>query len=306
MGRATPLTRRLHLLAVLQAAASGAVLAACLWLPWLATRTLGEESYRDVGRAELLARDPIAYERVLLDLPLAAAAVAVLASLAMVRWPRAGAVAAARWAVAAAGIALLACSSRWLGFYAARLWDAGPSLAHLHIVPYAQLGLGLLLAPQAWMAWRARAGPASPEHARLALVLALGLAGLLATPLLPYAVHPTGFRYDELTLAAVAATGGSAARGAAWALAGLAAASVALAAIALAGLGARTPAPRRTLAWAGLAVALAMAGLSAWLTLELASMPPALRLGPNFLHQGIAFAAVGAGIAGVAREPASR
>lgn len=308
MGKATPLTTRLRVLAVLQAAAAGAVLAACLWQPWLATRALGEDPYRDVGRTELLARDPIAYERILLDLPLAAAAAAVVASLVIARWPRGAPLVAARWVVAVASLALLACSSRWLGFYGARLWDPGPSLAHLHVVPYAQLAVGLVLAPQGWYAWRDRAGPATPRHVRrLSFVFALGLAGLLATPLVPYAVHAGGgFHYDELTLATVAATGGSAARGVAWALGGLAAASVALAALAVAGLGTWMTASRRALAWANVAVAVSMAGLSAWLLLQLASMPPALRLGPNFLHQAIALAAVGASLMGLVREPAAR
>lgn len=292
-------------LAAVQAIAAVAVLAGSLALPWLGARSLGDDPYREVDRAELVARGPLPYERVLLDLPLLAASAAAVAAAASAFRPNGRIAAAADWVLAAAGVALLACATRWLGLYLARLWDPGPSLLHLHAVPYLHLGLGVLLLPAGWRAAARLARGRSPRSANALALLGFGLAGLLATPLLPYAVHRAdGFHYDEFTLASVAATGEAAARRVGWALLGLCAASGALVAVSLARLAvaARREAAHAALAWAGLAIGAAMAALSAWLIIQLRSAPAGLELGPNMLFQALALATVAVAAKGLWRR----
>ncbi len=85
---------------------------------------------------------------------------------------------------------------RWLGIYFIDLWNPGP-VAHLHVVPYLNLvlGLGFLVASVAF-ARRALAGHlAAPNRSAFggwgvrvpALTLAVAAAALLVFPLLPYA-----------------------------------------------------------------------------------------------------------------------
>lgn len=205
-------------------AAAGLALAAVgalsLWahlrLPWM-RGVVGLGRYRPLYREDILSHTPVAYERGLVHWPVAASAVVVALGLAVatVAWrdarretPRTVA-----WALAVVpGYVFVLVGARWFGFYLARLADSGPSIVHLHVVPYLQVVLGAALL---WLGGRAvlrwwRLAPPPGAHVRTAAGLALAAAATLPLlPLLPFAVAHSSlgsFHYDELTLAVLASS----------------------------------------------------------------------------------------------------
>jgi hypothetical protein len=191
-----------------------AVAAANLLLPWYAVPT--GQGLHLVFRGDLVAQGGIFYEQELLWLPLGAAFVGLLAGLAVafLHGPTGRSPAAPRWllaTLAAAGTTLLLCGARWLGFYAARLLDPGPTLVHLHVVPYLDLLGGALLVAAAALLW----GVPEPGQRRSLLAAGVAAAALVALPALPLAVNrPDGFHYDELTVEMARVVGAAGARAA--------------------------------------------------------------------------------------------
>jgi hypothetical protein len=164
--------------------------------------------------SDLAASSVVPYERQLLGWPLYACGVAALLGATLVllaAMPRAGGrhraslTLAATAGAGAAGFFLALTGSRWVGFYAARLMDQGPTLFHLQAVPYVNLAVGaLLLALAVPVVWHRIRSPSLPAWARAGgWVLGACAAALLALPLLPTAVTTapgSGFHYDELSL----------------------------------------------------------------------------------------------------------
>ena len=178
-----------------------------LWIP-------GEPG-RSASRDDLAQAGAVAYERHLLDWPVAAgAALAVLGLATLVLALRPDWAGGRRDAVqrllaagcVAAGFVLALTAARWLGFYGARLLDDAAPLAHLHVVPYANLAIGaaaLALCLRTLWPWLgSQAGVPGAVRAG-ALALAAFGATLLLAPLLPAAVttiQGSRFHYDEVTL----------------------------------------------------------------------------------------------------------
>lgn len=189
-----------------------AAVAANLLLPIL--WVVGEPG-RSASRGDLAQGGAVAYERHLLDWPVAAGAALIvlgLATLALALRP--SWVGIRRDAVqrllaagcALAGFVLALTAARWLGFYGARLLDGGAPLVHLYVVPYANMAIGAAAIAvslrTSWPWLRLHGAVSGPFRAGAFAIAAFG-ATLLLAPLLPTAVttlQGSRFHYDEVTL----------------------------------------------------------------------------------------------------------
>lgn len=200
-----------------------------VWTPWAALGVLGVSAatlygnfhwswirvlagnpwrFYAIGRDQLAALEATPYEQGTLLVPpvalaglmVGALAVCIVRFIALARLAPAIELASGA-VVALSGFMLSLTGTRWLGFYVARLWDPGPPILHLALVPYLNLFAGLMgLALGLRLLW-----PMLRE-APLATGLAAGIAagGALLTPILPHATVPLEggglFHLDELTL----------------------------------------------------------------------------------------------------------
>lgn len=181
-----------------------AALAAAAWLaaaflPWLDV----EDSSHSLTRDDLLT-SAVPYERAIAALPLATLAIGSFTLVATAGWGR---LAGPPWRVHA-GAVVLACGAlaivnacRMLGFVVVRALDPGDAQVFLGPAPLAVAVAGLAFAAWGWLALE-KAMVGLPWSA----VAAFGT--LAAMPFVPFGASASGaFLYDELSIAATAASG---------------------------------------------------------------------------------------------------